>query len=156
MDLVTHPSAPAREPIRFSTDEPLAGQYEGEVPRILIVEDDYVVGLELENALSEAGFGVVGTAKSADAAGRHALPELPILAVMDIRLAGRRDGIEAALEMFNACGVRCIFATAHHDPGTRARAAKAAPLGWLPKPYQLDGLISMINAAVTELKKTRS
>ena len=69
---------------------------------------------------------------------------------------GRRDGIEAALEMFNACGVRCIFATAHHDPGTRARAAKAAPLGWLPKPYQLDGLISMINAAVTELKKSRS
>ena len=56
MDLVTHPSAPACEPIRFSTDEHLVGQYEGEVPRILIVEDDYVVGLELENALSEAGF----------------------------------------------------------------------------------------------------
>jgi DNA-binding NarL/FixJ family response regulator len=156
MDLVTHPSAPAREPIRFSTDEHLAGQYEGEVPRILIVEDDYVVGLELENALSEAGFGVVGTANSAEEAVRLAISERPILAVMDIRLAGRRDGIEAALEMFNACGVRCIFATAHHDARTRARAAKAAPLGWLPKPYQLDGLISMIYAAVTELKKSRS
>ncbi len=123
MDLVTHPSAPAQEPIRFSTDERLAGGQKDKVPRILIVEDDYVVGLELENALSEAGFEVV---------------------------------VEAALEMFIACGVRCIFATAHHDPRTRARAAKAAPLGWLPKPYQLDGLISMINAAVTELTKSRS
>jgi DNA-binding NarL/FixJ family response regulator len=156
MDLVTHLSPPAREPIRFSTDDRLAGQDEGEVPRILIVEDDYVVGLELENALSEAGFGVVGTANSAEEAVRLAISERPILAVMDIRLAGKRDGIEAALEMFNTCGVRCIFATAHHDARTRARATKAAPLGWLPKPYQLDGLISMICAAVTELKKSRS
>jgi DNA-binding NarL/FixJ family response regulator len=156
MDLVTHPSAPAREPIRFSTDECLAGQDKGEVLRVLIVEDDYVVGLELENALSEAGFEVVGTANSAQESVRLAISERPILAVMDIHLAGRRDGVEAALEMFDACGVRCIFATAHHDARTRARAAKAAPLGWLPKPYQLDGLISMINAAVTELKKSRS
>jgi DNA-binding NarL/FixJ family response regulator len=156
MVLVTHPSAPAREPIRFSTDERLSGGKKGELPRILIVEDDYVVALELENALSEAGFEVVGTANSAAESVRLAISERPVLAVMDIRLAGRRDGIEAALEMFNACGVRCIFATAHHDLGTRARAAKAAPLGWLPKPYQLDGLISMINAAVTELKKSRS
>jgi two-component system, response regulator PdtaR len=156
MDLVTHPSAPAWEPIRFSSDERLAGQDKGEVLRILIVEDDYVVGLELENALSEAGFEVVGTANSAQESVRLAISERPILAVMDIHLAGRRDGVEAALEMFDACGVRCIFATAHHDARTRARAAKAAPLGWLPKPYQLDGLISMINAAVTELKKNRS
>lgn len=156
MDLVTHPPASAREPICFSADERGAGKEKDEVPRILIVEDDYVVGLELENALSEAGFEVVGTASSADESVRLALSERPTLAVMDIRLAGRGDGIEAALEMFKACGVRCIFATAHHDARTRARAAKAAPLGWLPKPYQLDGLISMINAAVTALKKSRS
>src|ERR1700680_4664157 len=115
MDLVTHPSAPAWEPIRFSSDERLAGQDKGEVPRILIVEDDYVVGLELENALSEAGFEVVGTANSAQESVRLAISKRPILAFMDIHLAGRRDGVEAALEMFDACGVRCIFATAHHD-----------------------------------------
>jgi len=155
MDLITHPSAPAREPVRLSTDERLAGGVRDKGTRILIVEDDYVVALELENALSEAGFEVVGTANSAAESVRLAISEHPVLAVMDIRLAGRRDGIEAALEMFNACGVRCIFATAHHDARTRARATKAAPLGWLPKPYQLDGLISMINVVMIELKKSR-
>jgi two-component system, response regulator PdtaR len=79
-----------------------------------------------------------------------------MLAVMDIRLAGQRDGVDAALEMLKACGIRCVFATAHHDAETRARAEKAAPLGWLSKPYQLDSLISMVAAALAELKKGRS
>src|SRR5260370_32521348 len=95
MDLVTHPSAPAREPIRFSTDERLAGGKGAEVPRILIVEDDYVVGLELENALSEAGFEVVGTANSAEESVRLAISERPILAVLDLRLPGRRARMQA-------------------------------------------------------------
>ncbi len=156
MELIAHPSASARQPIRFSNDARPLGEKADEPPRILVVEDDYVVAMELENALSEAGFNVVGTANSAREAVKLAISEHPMLAVMDIRLAGRRDGVEAALEMFDSCGVRCIFATAHHDPQTRARAEKAAPLGWLAKPYQLDTLISLINAAMTELKKDRS
>jgi len=156
MDLITHPSAPTRGRIRFSADEHSLGEEQDAVPRILVVEDDYVVALELENALSEAGFAVVGTASSAAEAVRQAMSKRPMLAVMDIRLAGKSDGVEAAIEMLHTCGVRCLFATAHHDAETQARAAKAAPLGWLPKPYQLDTLISMINAAVSELKAGRS
>jgi DNA-binding NarL/FixJ family response regulator len=156
MDLVTNRSASRRDWFFFAPDERVSGEATNEATRILIVEDDYIVGMELEAGLSEAGFEVVGTANSAAEAVRLAISEGPMLAVMDIRLAGRRDGVDAALEMFNACGVRCIFATAHHDAQTRARAEKAAPLSWLPKPYQLDALISMINTAVTELKKNRS
>lgn len=154
LDLITHRSASIRGPFVFSPDDRVSGERSNEVPRILIVEDDYVVGLELEAGLSEAGFEVVGTANSAAEAVRLAISERPVLAVMDIRLAGRRDGIAAALEIFNACGVRCIFATAHHDAATRARAEKAAPLGWLSKPYELASLISMINVVIAELKKS--
>jgi two-component system, response regulator PdtaR len=156
VDLIAQPPAPLREAFFFSPDERLAGDRQGQAPRILIVEDDYVVGLEVENGLGEAGFEVVGIANSAAEAVRMSIAEHPILAIMDIRLTGRRDGVEAAIEMFNACGIRCIFATAHHDAETRARAEKATPLGWLAKPYQLDTLISTVNLAIAELKTSRS
>src|SRR5258708_33491816 len=105
MDLVTHLSPPAREPIRFSTDDRLAGQDKGEVPRILIVEDDYVVGLELENALSEAGFGVVGTANSAEEAVRLAISERPVLAGRGNRPPRERvRGEGAVCEVLPHCG----------------------------------------------------
>lgn len=156
MDLIAHPSAASRQPFFYSPDDPVSGEAANKAPRILIVEDDYVVGLELEAGLSEAGFEVVGSANSAEEAVRLAASERPILALMDIRLAGRRDGIEAALEMFMASGVRCIFVTAHDDRETRARAERAAPLDWLSKPYQLEVLISRVNAAIADLKKSRS
>jgi two-component system, response regulator PdtaR len=157
MELIAHRSPAIRRPVFYSPDDRVSGEGTGiDPPRILIVEDDYIVGLEIEAGLADAGFEVVGNAKSAEEAVRLATREHPMLAVMDIRLAGRSDGIEAALEMFNVSGLRCIFVTAHDDPGTRARAENAAPLGWLPKPYQLDTLISMIHAAITELKKSRS
>jgi DNA-binding response OmpR family regulator len=121
--------------------------------RILIVEDDYLVAAALEGGLTEAGLKVVGVASSADEAVQLAGAQRPTLAIMDIRLNGRRDGVDAALEIFQSTGVRCIFATAHHDSPTRTRAQPAAPLGWLGKPYTVDSVIAMIKAALRELKR---
>jgi DNA-binding response OmpR family regulator len=155
MDLITQSSGSASSRIFWSPDEPASADRPTEAPRILIVEDDYVVGLELEAGLSEAGFAVVGPARSAVEAIRLAGSQRPMLVLMDIRLAGRRDGISAAIEIFEIFGIRSIFATAHHDQGTRVRADKAAPLGWLAKPYQLQQLISMIGTAIAELERDR-
>ena len=62
--------------------------------RILVVEDDYFVALELEHRLLDAGFDVVGIATTAEEALDKARSGNPDLAVMDIRLAGPRDGID--------------------------------------------------------------
>jgi DNA-binding NarL/FixJ family response regulator len=70
---------------------------------------------------------------------------------MDIRLAGERDGIDAARQLFSEFGIRCIFATAHDDAGTRARAEPFAPLGWLPKPYTASSLVALVAEAVSTL-----
>lgn len=59
----------------------------------------------------------------------------PALSVMDIRLSGNMDGIEAALQLFRTHGLRSVFATAPSDPAMRGRTAPAEPLGWLAKPY---------------------
>jgi DNA-binding NarL/FixJ family response regulator len=135
----------------FLPDERPTERKTDEVHRILIVEDDYLVAMEAEVAVVEAGFEAAGIANSAEEAVRLAKSERPTLVVMDIRLIGKRDGIDAALEIFQETGVRCIFATAHHTLATRTRATPTAPLGWLPKPYTMEDLIDTIKSAVAEL-----
>ena len=100
-----------------------------------------------------AGYEIVGVVNSADEAERTALSEKPDLIVMDIRLVGRRDGIDAALEIYRKGGIRSIFATAHADARTRKRAEAAAPLGWLAKPYAMESLTAVVHTALAELKK---
>jgi DNA-binding NarL/FixJ family response regulator len=120
----------------------------GERPRILLVEDDYLVGMEAEATLRDAGMDVLGIATSADEAVALAGEGLPDLVVMDIRLAGQRDGVDAAIEIFRRHGIRSFFASAHADPEVKARAADAQPLGWIAKPYRADALVDGIRAAL--------
>jgi DNA-binding NarL/FixJ family response regulator len=121
--------------------------------RVLVVEDDHVVATDIESALLDAGFDVVGVAATADDAVAMAQAEKPDLAIMDIRLAGHRDGIDAALELLKKQGVRCIFATAHHDAATRLRAQPARPLGWVSKPYQAEAVVEAVREALDDLSK---
>jgi DNA-binding NarL/FixJ family response regulator len=121
-------------------------------PRVLVVEDDFFVSMEIETALTDAGFEVVGPANTAEDAEQYAAEQKPDLAIMDIRLLSRRDGVDAALAIFNATGIRSIFATAHEDPHTRERAAPAKPLAWIAKPYPMDALVVLIRRALKEMK----
>ena len=123
-------------------------------PRILVVDDDYLVAAATSGSLQDGGFEVLETAASAEEAIALARSEHPLLILMDIRLAGGRDGIDAALEIFRSLGIRCIFATAHADPVTRARAEPAAPLGWLPKPYAMEAAVAVARAAVAQLTES--
>jgi DNA-binding NarL/FixJ family response regulator len=113
---------------------------------VLLVEDDFIVAGELEYSLREAGFHVLGPAATADDAVRLAVESRPRVVVMDIRLAGHRDGIEAAIQIYRQVGIRSIFATAHSDAHTLERGKAANPLGWVSKPYSAATLIERINA----------
>jgi DNA-binding response OmpR family regulator len=122
--------------------------------RILIVEDEYFVALDAENALSDAGFTVVGIAATAEEAVEMAEAERPEVVLMDIRLVGARDGIDAAAEIRRRLGISSLFATAHSDVNTRARGDGAAvPLGWLTKPYTPAELVAAITAAVARARR---
>lgn len=107
--------------------------------RILIVEDEFFISLDMQNILQDLGHTVVGIAVSADEAVRLARQTRPEVALVDIRLVGPRDGIEAANEM-RRFGVPAIFVTAHNDPQTRARADAVAPLGFVAKPVNAQRL----------------
>jgi DNA-binding NarL/FixJ family response regulator len=88
---------------------------------------------------------------SAEEAVKAAVDHRVALVVMDIRLAGARDGVDAAIELFQKHGLRCIFATAHADATVRQRAQAAEPLGWLQKPYSMTSLIEMVREALGRL-----
>lgn len=92
--------------------------------------------------------GIAATAEQALALARSTLPDL---IVMDIRLAGKRDGIDAALDIFNELGLRCVFATAHSDAATRRRAEPARPFAWVSKPYQPSALVRAVTDALRSL-----
>jgi len=110
------------------------------------------VANEIEVALSDAGFVIAGVAASGEEAIAIAARQKPDLAVMDVRLAGDRDGVDTALELLRSHGVRCIFATAHADSETRTRAQAAAPLGWLQKPYTMASLVLQVRDALGKLR----
>lgn len=143
---------PGRVEVAASAADCSSGPGAVETARILIVEDDYFVASELEATLIDAGFDVVGIAASAEEASALARAERPLLAIMDIRLVGPRDGVDAALELFRRDGIRSLFATAHQDPRTRERAAAASPLGWISKPYRAEAVIELIRLALASLR----
>jgi DNA-binding NarL/FixJ family response regulator len=139
---------PGKEKERTSADHLRTVTADDDRAGILIVEDDYFVATDLEQALVDAGFTVVGIAATAEQALALAKATRPEIAVMDIRLAGVRDGIEAAVDLLSNFGIRSIFATAQGNEATRNRAAKARPLGWLTKPYSTQVAIAVIRTFV--------
>lgn len=108
--------------------------------RILIVEDEFFIALNLEDMLLAQGHVPVGIATSADEAVLLAEQERPDLVLMDVRLIGVRDGIDAAIEIRSRFNIRSIFVSANADPQTKGRAQAAAPIAFLQKPLTEDRL----------------
>jgi two-component system, response regulator PdtaR len=119
--------------------------------RLLIVEDEYFVALNAQQALENAGFIVTGIASNAAHALKLAEQDNPEIVLMDVRLNGARDGVDAAIILRSAMNLPCIFVTAHTEKPVRARAEPARPLGWLQKPYSERALIETVNKALASL-----
>jgi len=116
--------------------------------RVLIVEDEFFISLHTKQLLQALGHSVVGIAVSADQAIDFAEQERPDVVLMDIRLVGSRDGIEAADEIRARLGIGSIFVTANTDTRTRQRALASQPLGFLEKPLTEQRLKLGLSKAV--------
>lgn len=101
---------------------------------VLIVEDEYLIAMELEHMLEDMGFAVVGIAGSAEAALSMVEKHRPDFLTMDISLVGERDGISAATEIYERFGLQSVFITAYGDRHIHERGRAAHPYGWLSKP----------------------
>jgi two-component system, response regulator PdtaR len=103
--------------------------------RILIVEDELFVALDAQAMLEANGHHIVGITATAEEAVALAARELPDVILMDIRLVGTRDGIDAAREIRGRFNIPSLFVSATTDNHTRRRAELAQPLGFLDKPF---------------------
>lgn len=104
--------------------------------KILIVEDEVIVAMDLRQQLENFGYRVVGNAVSGAEAIEHARAFSPELVLMDIRLRGSMDGIETAAEIRRRFDLPVIFLTAHSDKATLGRAKLTEPFGYLLKPVE--------------------
>ena len=116
--------------------------------RILIVEDEFLIAMECEWILADAGHEVVGVAADEQQALSLAERARPDLVLMDIRLARGGDGIEVAKAIRSRCGIRSLFVSAHGERETRDRGRAADPAGWLVKPYTAGMLLDAVDAVL--------
>lgn len=140
-------------PTPFFSDDQL--QTEANGMRILIVEDEALVALDMAMILNAAGYQIIGTKPTGDsalAALKTAEAEnlLPDLILMDIALRGTLDGIETTKQIKTAyAGIPIVFVTGQADPATRARAETTSPAGYLLKPFTPEQLVGYVNGVLT-------
>ena len=123
--------------------------------KVLIVNDDAYGAMEMQQLLTLVDFDVVGVAASVNDALCLAENTHPDLAIFDVRLAGRRDGIEGAAILRDSLGLPVLFVTAHGEPAARRRAATVEPVAYLEKPVQARHLIKAVEQAAA-MSRTNS
>jgi len=104
--------------------------------RILIVEDEAIIAMEIENQLQSLGYEVTSIVDTGEKAISKAEADKPDLILMDIRIKGEMDGIDAAEEIRNRFGIPVIFSTAYLDQERIERAKITMPFGYVLKPIQ--------------------
>ena len=104
--------------------------------KVLIVEDERIVALDLQYQLRRLGYAVSDVASSGEEALRMAEEVQPDVVLMDIRLKGALDGVETAEELRDHSDVPVVFLTAYADDRTLERAKATEPFGYLLKPFE--------------------
>lgn len=117
-------------------------------PRIMVIEDEQLVSLDLRVRLSAMGYNVTACVPSGEEALKAARSTGPDLALMDIGLKGDLDGVETARRLRSELGVPVVFITAYTDDATLGRAKVIEPYGYLVKPIQDNELRTAIELAL--------
>ena len=120
--------------------------------RIMIVEDEQITAADLEASLKELNYAVSAIVSSGPEAIQKAKSTQPDLVLMDIRIKGDMDGIEAASAIRRGLDIPVIYLTAHADEETLERAKQAEPLGYIVKPFQESELRAAIQMALHKHK----
>ena len=127
-----------------------------EQERILIVEDERIIALDLRRRLEKFGYEVVGTAYHAVEAVDLAESEKPDLVLMDILMDGEDSGVTAAIEIKDRFHIPVVFVTAFADEETLNRAKIAEPVGYVLKPFKERELYSTIDIGLYKSRADRA
>lgn len=123
---------------------------------ILVVEDEGIVAMDIQGMLELLGYTVLGIAPTGVEAIQKTAALRPDLVLMDIRLRGEMDGIEAAGQIHSRFHVPVIYLTAYADDEAVQRAKLTEPFGYILKPFEEKELHVTIEMALYKAKMERA
>ncbi len=135
---------------------PRRGEFHLNKKRILIVEDEAVVALDLRTTLEEMGYAVAAVIDTGEAAIAEIAIHRPDLVLMDIQLAGPMDGIETAAKIHRQFDIPLVYLTANSDDATFQDAKSSAPSAFINKPYRKAGLGQTLDLALDQHRRAQA
>jgi DNA-binding NarL/FixJ family response regulator len=115
---------------------------------VLVVDDEFLIAQGLSLQVEDMGLRVCATAATADDAVALTKLHRPAVVLMDMRLLGQKDGVDAALAIHHDVGSKVIFITGSREPATLERISLDHPAGVLFKPVSDRQLRTAIEAAL--------
>ena len=122
------------------------------LPKLMLVEDEWIVALNLRQRLRKLGYTVCAIAASGSEALRKISEHRPDLLLMDIHIDGPMDGIETVAKIPAELHIGVIYLTAHSEAPTMTRAKRTRPYGYLLKPFSEGELQATIQMAFERRK----
>ena len=119
---------------------------------LMIVEDDWLIAMDLHDALEDVGYKVLELTDRQEAALQVAIAEKPHLALVNISLAGDDDGIVLS-EHLKGMGIPVLLISGQVS---RARSAKSVAIGSMPKPYSAAAMVAAVAYLLARLNDDRS
>jgi len=120
--------------------------------QILVVEDEAIVGIDIQKTLENLGYDVPSVVPTGEAAIQKAKEDKPDLVLMDIVLKGKMDGIKAAEQIRTKFNIPVVYLTAYADDKTLKRAKITGPFGYIIKPFEDRDLKTIIEIALYKAK----
>jgi CheY-like chemotaxis protein len=123
--------------------------------RIILIEDNNIISMDLKLLLESGGNKVVSIIESGEEAVTEVIKEKPDLVLMDIKLSKKMDGIEAAEKIHSVIDIPIIYISAYTDETTQKRAQSTNPIDFIEKPYNHFDLNSRIESALSDHRKRK-
>ncbi len=123
-----------------------------EKTRVMIVEDEAIVSMDIQDSLVHLGYEVAATATSGEDAIELAGEHRPDMVLMDIMLMGDMDGIEAAKVIRERFSIPIIYLTAYSSNDMLEKAMITGPYSYLIKPFNKEELNSAIRIGIYKHK----
>lgn len=124
--------------------------------KILVVEDEMIIGAKISMQLTNLGYEVTGILPRGEEALIHVEENRPDIVLLDIHLKGKIDGIETAMQMQQRVDIPIIYLTANSDEATFNRAKATRPSAFLAKPFKLLDLQRAIELTISRMAETQT
>lgn len=123
--------------------------------KIAVIEDEMIIANNICDTLEEIGYDIIAPCISYEESIEMLETENPDLALLDIQLAGKKDGINLAKHIEENYSFPYIFLTSNSDTQTLQRVKELNPHAFLVKPFKKDHLFTAIELAISKFQKEK-